>query len=65
MALNQMDAERHKMMFDELQKECEWKDEMNLGGTDMVICHGGNVPCQQNQCMPFKFALYINKSTIY
>jgi hypothetical protein len=56
-----MDDERNKMMFKELQKECEWKDELNFEGDIVVVCPAGNVPCKQKNCIPFKFGLFFNR----
>lgn len=56
-----MDDERHKMMFEELQKDCDWIGEMNIGGHTILVCQAGNVPCKQKHCMPFKFGLYFTK----
>lgn len=62
--MSQMDDERNRMIFEELQKECEWKDELNFEGDIIVACNAGNVPCEQKNCMLFKFGRYLTRPEV-
>jgi hypothetical protein len=53
-----MDDQRNKRFFEDLQSECEWrqKDE-----SKPRVCFASGMRCNQNMCMPFKFAIYFNR----
>jgi hypothetical protein len=56
-----MDDERNKMLFKILKDNCEWKDKFEVGGHNVLVCRASSLSCKQKLCMPFKFALFLNK----
>jgi len=60
-----MDDKRNEMIFKILQKECEWSGKLGFGGEpELKICRAGGGVCNQKNCIPFKFALYLNRPEV-
>lgn len=59
-----MDDKRNKMLFKILQDECEWKDDFEIGGHNVMVCGASNLSCEQKLCMLFKFAMFLNRPEV-
>jgi len=59
-----MDDEKNKLIFKQLQEECEWVDELQMGGHSVVVCRASDLACKQKLCMPFKFMVFFNRPEI-
>ena len=59
-----MDDEKNKMLFSILSEDCEWKDDISIGGYDIQICSACSKPCEQKVCMPLRFSLFFNRPEV-
>jgi len=58
-----MDDTKNRMIFEDLKEDCKWNELRKIGGYDCDTCLVG-LECIQENCMPFKFAIYFNRPEI-
>jgi hypothetical protein len=59
-----MDDVNNEIIFDTLQKDCEWKEEITPASQRLPECRAGNLACNRKNCVPLKFALFFSRPEI-
>lgn len=59
-----MDDERNKTLFRNISDDCTWKSGKKLFGRFLNKCSASSLACCQENCTPFKFALFFNRPEI-